>query len=66
MHTSLSRARIRNLPVHDYMTHEVKIDILTGREEKSNMDIILKIDFHGMFIGIPCIFSKLVQLIMKV
>ena len=29
-HTSQSRARIRKLPVHDHMTHVVKIDIVTG------------------------------------
>ena len=34
IHTSQSRARIRKLPVHDHMTHVVKIDIITGREEK--------------------------------
>ena len=43
IHTSLSRARIRKLPVHDHMTHVVKIDILTGHEEIGNLYVILKI-----------------------
>ena len=34
IHTSQSRARIRKLPVHDHMTHLVKIDILTGQRKK--------------------------------
>ena len=33
---SQSHARIRKLPVHDHMTHVVKIDILTGHKEKGN------------------------------
>ena len=48
---SQSRARIRKLPVHDHMTHVVKIEILTGHEEKGNLHFILKIIFH-------CILSK--------
>ena len=47
---SHSRARIRKLPDHDHMTHVVKIDILTGHEEKGNLDFILKIIFHCIFI----------------
>ena len=39
---SQSRARIRKLPVHDYMTHVVKIDILTGHKEKGSLHFILK------------------------
>ena len=66
MHTSQSRARIRKLPVHDHMTHVVKIDILTGHKEKGNLHFILKIIFHCIFIGKPCIFSKLLQFILKV
>ena len=66
IHTSQSRARIRKLPVYDHMTHVVKIDILTGHEEKGNLHFILKIIFHCIFIGKPCIFSKLVQFILKV
>ena len=31
---SLSRSRIRKLSAYDHMTHVVKIDILTGHEEK--------------------------------
>ena len=45
IHTSQSRARIRKLPVHDHMTHVVKIDILTGHEETGNLHFILKIIF---------------------
>ena len=45
IHTSKSRARIRKLPVHDHMTHVVKIDIITGHEEKGNLHFILKIIF---------------------
>ena len=66
IHTSQSRARIRKLPVHDHMTHVVKIDILTGHKEKGNLHFILKIIFHCIFIGKPCIFSKLLQFILKV
>ena len=40
-HTSLSRARIRKLPVHIHMTHVVKIDIITRYEEKGNWHFIL-------------------------
>ena len=38
---SLSRARVRKLPVHVHMTHVVKIDIITGHEEKGNLPFIL-------------------------
>ena len=48
------------------MTHMVKIDILTGHEEKGNLHFILKIIFHCIFIEKPCSFSKLVQFILKV
>ena len=48
---SQSCARIRKLPVHDHMTHVVKIDILPGHKEKGNLHFILKIIFH-------CIFSE--------
>ena len=61
-HTSQSRARIRKLPVHDHMTHVVKIDIVTGHWEKGNFHFILKIILHCIFIGKPCIFSKLKNL----
>ena len=50
IHTSQSRARIRKLPVHDHMKHVVKIDILTGHEEKGNLHFILKIILHCIFI----------------
>ena len=46
-----------------YMTHVVKVDILTGYKEKGNLHFILKIIFHCIFIGKPCIFSKLLQYI---
>ena len=49
-----------------YMTHVVKIDILTGYKEKGNLHFILKIIFHCIFIGKPCIFSKLLQYILIV
>ena len=39
--TSLSRARIRKLPVHVHMTHVVKIDNITGHEENGNLHLIL-------------------------
>ena len=48
------------------MTHMVEIDIFTGHEEKGYLHIILKINFHCMFIEKPWIFSKHVQFIMKV
>ena len=48
------------------MTHLIKINILTGHEEMGNLHFILKIIFHCIFIEKPCIFSKLVQFIMKV
>ena len=37
VYTSQSRARIRKLPVHDHMTHVVRIGILTGHEEIGNL-----------------------------
>ena len=49
-----------------YMTHVVTIDILTGYKEKGNLHFILKIIFHCIFIGKPCIFSKLLQYILSV
>ena len=49
IHTSQSCARIRKLPVHDHMTRVVRIDILTGHEEKGNLHFILKIIFHCTF-----------------
>ena len=48
------------------MTHVVRIDILTGHEEKVYLHFILKIIFHCIFIEKPCIFLKLVQFILKV
>ena len=66
IHTSQSRARIRKLPVHDHMTHVVKIDILTGHKEKGNLHFVLEIIFYCIFIGKPCIFSKRLQFILKV
>ena len=56
----------RKLPVHDHMTHVVIIDILTGHEKKGNLHFILRIIFYCIFIEKTCIFSKLVQLNMKV
>ena len=44
IHTSLSRARIRKLPVHVHMTHVVKIDNITGHEEK-----VICILFYRLF-----------------
>ena len=41
IHTSLSCARLRKLPVHVHMTHVVEIDIITGHEEKGNLHFIL-------------------------
>ena len=49
--TSQSHARIRKLPIHDHMTHVVKIDTLIGREETGNLHFTLKIIFHCVFIG---------------
>ena len=49
-----------------YMTHVVKIDILTGYKENGNLHFILKIIFHCIFIGKPYIFSKLLQYILIV
>ena len=63
---SLSRTGIRKLLVHDHVSHMVKIDNLTGHEERVNLHFILKINFHCTFMEKPCIFSKVVQLIMKV
>ena len=48
------------------MTHVVKIDILSGHKEIDNLHFILMIIFHCVFIEKHCIFSKLLQLIMKV
>ena len=56
----------KKLPVHDQMTHVVPIDILIGHEKMGTLHFILKIIFHYIFIEKPGIFSKLVQLIMKV
>ena len=56
---SQSPVGIRKLPVHDYMTHVIKIDILTGHEEIGDLHFILKIIFLCIFIEKPCIFSKL-------
>ena len=66
IHTSQSRARIRKLPVQYQLKHVIKIDILSGHEEKGNLRFILKIIFYCIFIEKPCIFTKFVQLIMKV
>ena len=64
---SQSRARIRKLLVHDHMAYVDIIDILTEHEEIGNLHFILKIIIHCIFIEKKsCIFSKLVQLIMKV
>ena len=48
------------------MIQVVKIDILTGHEEKSNLHFILKIISHCIFIEKSGMFLKLVQLILKV
>ena len=48
------------------MTHVVKIDILIGHEEIGYLHFIMKIFFHRIFIEKTRIFSKPVQLIMKV
>ena len=48
------------------MTHVVKIDILIGHEEMGTLHFILKLIFNCIFIEKQCIFSKLVQLFMKV
>ena len=61
---SQSRAWIRKLAVHDHMTHVVKVDILTGYEEKGDLPFILKTIFHCIFIEKQSIFSILVQLFM--
>ena len=53
----------------DHMKHMVKINILTGHGEIDNLQFVLKIIFNCKFIKkkkTTCIFSKLVQLIMKV
>ena len=63
---SQSGAQIRKVLVHNHMTHVIKIKIHTGHEEIGNLHFILKIIFLCIFIKKPCIFSKLVQLIMKV
>ena len=41
IHTSLSCARIRKLPVHVHKAHVVKINIITGQEETGNLHFIL-------------------------
>ena len=48
------------------MTHVVKFDILSGHKEIDNLHFILKIIFRCVFIEKHCIFSKLLQLIIKV
>ena len=48
------------------MSHVVTFDILSGHKEKDKLHFILKIIFHCVFIEKHCIFSKLLQLIMKV
>ena len=39
-----------NIPVHDHMTHVVKINVPTGHEEISNLHFILNFIFHCTFI----------------
>ena len=46
--------------------HMVKTDVLIGHEEIGYLHFIQKNIFHCIFIEKPCIFSKRVQLIMKV
>ena len=60
------RAEIRKLPdvVHDHMTH--KINILTDREEIGNLQLILKIIFHYIFIEKPLHFLRTCTVNMKV
>ena len=40
---------IRKLPVHDHVTHVVKIDILTGHEETGNLHFYLE-DYFSLHI----------------
>ena len=56
----------KRITLYYHVEHVVNIDILSGNEEKGNLYFILKIIFHCIFIEKPCIFSKFVQLIMKV
>ena len=44
---SQSRARIRKLPVHDHMTHVVKIDILTGLGWSGGAKVLGKLSVPG-------------------
>ena len=53
-----SREQMRELTLHDHMTHVVEIDILTGHEEIGSLHFNLKIILHCIFIEKPCIFSK--------
>ena len=47
------------------MTHVVKIDILTGHEEKGNLHFILKIIFHCIFIEKHAVYQNLYNLFWK-
>ena len=58
MHTSRSRALIGKLPVHDFMTYVVEIDIFTGREEIGNLHFILNIIFLCIFIEKKHVYSQ--------
>ena len=53
---------MRQLTVHDHMTHVIKIDIQTGHKETDSSHFDLKVIFHCIFIGKPCICLKPVQL----
>ena len=66
IHSSQPRARIRKLPVYDHMIYVVKIDILSGDMEIGLFAFYSEHYFYCMFIEKPCIFSKPVQLTMKV
>ena len=57
---------MRKLTVQDHMANVVKIDILTGHEDIGNLHFDLKIIFNCIFFEKQCIFSKRVQLTMKV
>ena len=48
------------------MTHVVKIDILSGHGKMGDLHFNLKIIFHCMFIENACVFSKVVEFILKV
>ena len=76
-----SHERIRKLPVHDHITHMLKIDIFTGHEKIGNLHFIPNIIFNpiakrpklyevlavlSVIELIACISSKLVQLVMEV